>query len=83
MDLAVPNPLDNRRIEVVADGLPLFHGAQLAVDTTVVSPLRQDGTPRKEATYPELHGRNGRTRLVVLGAEVGGTRSDESAQFVR
>ena len=95
-----PNPLDNRRIEVVVDGLPLFHGAQLAVDTTLVSPLRWDGTPhprcanvdgaaldtarrRKETTYPELHGRNGRTRLVVLGAEVGGRWSDESAQFVR
>ena len=29
---------DNRRIEVVANGLPLHHGAQLAVDTKVVSP---------------------------------------------
>ena len=94
MDLAAPNQLDNRRIEVVVDGLPLFHGAQLAVDTTLVSPLRRDGTPhprcanvdcaaldtarrRKETTYPELHGRNGRTRLVVLGAEVGGRWSDE------
>ena len=37
---------------------------------------------RKETTYPEFHGRNGRTRLVVLGAEVGGRWSDESAQFV-
>ena len=30
MDLAAPNQLDNRRIEVVVNGLPLFHGAQLA-----------------------------------------------------
>ena len=37
--------LDTRRLEVVADGLPLFHGAQVAVDTTLVSPLRRDGTP--------------------------------------
>ena len=100
MDLAAPDRLDNRRIEVVVDGLPLVPGAQLAVDTTLVSPLRRDGTPhprcaeisgaaltaarrRKEATYPELHGRNGRTRLVVLGAEVGGRWSDESAAFDR
>ena len=100
MDLAAPNRLDNRRIEVVVDGLPLFHGAQLAVDTTMVSPLRRDGIPhprcadisgaaftaarrRKEATYPEIHGRNGRTRLIVLGAEVGGRWSDEAAAFVR
>ena len=33
-----PGPrADNRRLEVVADGLPLFHGAQVAVDTTMVS----------------------------------------------
>ena len=32
-----------QRLEVVAEGLPLFHGAQLAIDTTLVSPLRADG----------------------------------------
>ena len=30
MDLARPDALDNRRLEIVADGLPLFLGAQLA-----------------------------------------------------
>ena len=30
------------RLEVVADGLPLFHGVQIAVDTTLVSVLRMD-----------------------------------------
>ena len=30
---------DERRIEVVANGLPLWHGSQLAVDATIVSPL--------------------------------------------
>ena len=34
-----------RRLGVVADGLPLFHGAQLAIDTTMVSPVRGDGKP--------------------------------------
>ena len=29
-----------------ADGLPLFHGAQLAVDTKMVAPLKKDGTPQ-------------------------------------
>ena len=29
LDIAAPNAADNRRLEVVADGLPLFHGAQL------------------------------------------------------
>ena len=39
MDLAAPNPNDSRRLEIVADGLHLFGGAQLAVDTTLVSVL--------------------------------------------
>ena len=35
MDLAEHNRLDNRRLEVVADGLPLFGGVQFAMDTTM------------------------------------------------
>ena len=74
LDLARPDALDSRRLETVADGLPLFLGAQLAVDTTLVS----DGAAlaaarrRKEATYLELTGRNWRIRLVVLACKVGG-----------
>ena len=34
---------------MVADGLPLFDGAQLAVDTTLVSPLHCDGSARPGA----------------------------------
>ena len=30
---------DDRRVEVIANGLPLWNGAQLAVDATIVSPL--------------------------------------------
>ena len=37
---------DARQIEVVAEGLPLFAGAQLVIDTTLVSPLTTDGAPR-------------------------------------
>ena len=73
--------LDGRRLEIVADGLTLWRGAQLAVDTTMVSPLWRDGSPKpraanhdgaleaarrkKETTYPELAGEGGRARLVV------------------
>ena len=52
---------------MVADGLSLFHGAQLAIDTTMVSPVRMDrqcattdgaamaqARVWKERTYPEL-----------------------------
>ena len=38
LDLPPRAGADNRRLEVVADGLSLFHGAQLAIDTTMVSP---------------------------------------------
>ena len=34
MDFAEFNNLDGRRLEVVADGLTLWHGAQLSMDTT-------------------------------------------------
>ena len=49
MDLVEFNNLDGRRLEVVADDLTLWHGAQLAKDTTLVSPLRRDGSPRPRA----------------------------------
>ena len=42
-DLNVPSVdrFDNRRIEVITNGLPLHHGAQFAVDTTLVFPPHQ------------------------------------------
>ena len=45
LDLEAMNMQDGRRLGVVADGLPLHGGAQLATDTTIVSALRCDGTP--------------------------------------
>ena len=51
MDLADFNALDNRRLGVVADGLTLWRGAQLAVDTTLVSPLCRDGSARRRAAH--------------------------------
>ena len=39
MDLAALNPGDGQRLEIVADGLPLFGCAQLAIDTTMISTL--------------------------------------------
>ena len=40
---------DERRIEVIANGLPLWGGSQLAVDTTLVSPLTFAGAPRRRS----------------------------------
>ena len=48
-DLAAPNPRDQRRLEILVDGLPLFGGAQLAVDATPVFPLHCDGSPHPRA----------------------------------
>ena len=48
-DLGLPRAGDNRRLEVVVYGLPLFNGRQLAVDTTLVSTLRGNGEPRRGA----------------------------------
>ena len=97
LDLAVVGQ-DGRRLEVVADGLPLFGGAQLAIDTTLVSPIRADGLPRRQcadvdgAALAQARRRkqrtypeldgHGRARLVVLAAEVGGRWSEEARAFV-
>ena len=90
--------IDDRRIEVIANGLALCGGAQLAVDTTLVSPLTRAGAPRRRAgrfAAAALHDarkakertypelvRNSRCRLVVLGIEVGGRWSEEAAAFI-
>ena len=82
---------------MVADGLPLIGGAQLAVDTSIVSTLHANGEPRrvhvdgvalaaarqrKEWRYPELVGLRGRARLVVLDVEVCGRWSQETQRFL-
>jgi len=54
----LPNPrlapcpasaLPERRIGVVANGLPLWHGSQLALDATIVSPLTRRGEAHPRA----------------------------------
>ena len=91
MNIDVPVS-DTRCIEVVANGLPLWHGAQLAIDATIVSPAGADTRPgaavqaaarRKwRQTYPELASAR-RARLVVVGVEVGGRFGAEAAAFLR
>ena len=49
LDIAMFNTTDSRRLEVVADVFLLFGGAQLAIDTTLVSALRGDGSVRRHA----------------------------------
>ena len=49
LDISPPQNSDGRRLEVVAEGLTLFGGCQLALDATLVSPLHGDGTQRRGA----------------------------------
>ena len=90
---------DDRRIEVIANGLPLWGGAQLAVDTTLVSLLTAAGLPHRAAggtagaallTARRAKERaypelcgSGRCRLTVVALELGGRWSTEAATFVR
>ena len=48
MNIDVP-VADARRIEVVANGLPLWHGSQLALDATIVSPVTRSGEAHPRA----------------------------------
>ena len=49
-DMNIDAPVqDARRIEVVCNGLPLWHGAQLAVDATIVSLVGRTREPRAGA----------------------------------
>ena len=43
--------ISGRPTSLGSDGLPLFVGEQLAVDTTLVSPLLCDGTARRHAAH--------------------------------
>ena len=89
LDITAPDALDSRRLEVVADGLLLFGGAQLAVDTTVVSPLR---TVELRSVKASLWWREERNAHIQSsrhrGAgpdwmEVGGRWSPEALTFTR
>ena len=49
LGLGTPDACDARRLEFVVDGLPLYGGVQLAVDTTLVSAIQGNGEPRNGA----------------------------------
>ena len=90
---------DERCIEVIANGLALWGGSQLAVDTTLVSPLTFSGAPRRAAGRTAGAAlafarkakertypelrQSARCKLVVLALELGGRWSTEAATFVK
>ena len=67
MDVAIPHAHDTRRLEVVADGLPLFGGTQLDIDTTLVSTLHCDGSARRGAAHRDgvAPNRDGRRSALI------------------
>ena len=101
MDLKIDNiqRQDDRRIEVIANGLPLWGGVQLAIDTTLMSPLTRASEPRSRAgryagaAVQDARRAKERTypellqtrrcKLVVLAIEVGGRWSQEATTFLR
>ena len=90
---------DARNIEIVASGLPACQGVPLAVDATLVSPLRADGSPHPAAaTRPGASLRRAekakqRTypelvgssvlRLTTVAMEVGGRSSLAARHLLR
>ena len=82
MDLARPDVMDQRRLEIVADGLPLFHGAQLAIDTTVVSVLRRNGTPHPRCANEDGVVLEVARRRKEAKSEVSGRWSEECRNFL-
>ena len=90
------NPTNARRLEIVVECLTIFDGAQLAIDTTMVSPFQLDGTARRRAAdhngaaLDDARKRKERTYFwlvggrgrapLVLGAEVGGMVRGNSGQ---
>ena len=90
--------MDEREVEVVASGLPLQHGAQLAIDVTLRSALTSFGTActnaagangavlekaRRDKEAKYAELVNGaRCHLVVVAIETGGRWSNEVLDFV-
>ena len=87
---------DQKRVEVLAQDLPCFGGAQLAVGVTLRGVLSSEGEAHplirtescytklgrdKEATHPELMASR-RCKLVVLAIETGGRWCEEAVQMV-
>ena len=88
---------DDRKIEVLAQDLPCFGGAQLAIDVTLRSAVGRNGEARPHAAEVDgavlLQARTdkeirypelttGRCRLVVVAIETGGRWSEEAVDLL-
>ena len=98
MNLPGISSADGRRLEVVANGLPTYHGVQLAIDATIVSPLRADGRPtgaserrdgwaltnaiRRKESTYPELVDSRRCHLLVAAVETGGRWNEETYRFI-
>ena len=88
MDLDVSANNDDRATEVLATGLPLYFGAQLAVDITLRCALASDGTAQPGAARMDgavctrAWEDKERKYSEAVALETGGRWSEESLQFV-
>ena len=85
---------DQRRIVVIANGLPFWSGKQLATDTTMVSALSGRGVARGRSDRQAIHEAQnerrryhelvdgGRCHLLVMAFEVAGPWSREGVTFL-
>ena len=89
---------DGRRIEVLANGLSLYHGTQVAIDATIISPLkangraahnsnRYDGAAIREAIKVKERTypelvNNPRCKLLVAPVEIGGRWGEDAYNFL-
>ena len=99
MDLTRPDTLENRCLEIVTDGLPLFQQAQVAVDTTLVSAPEPDAflstepSPRRGCTecclpregegFSKVHRSDGLHTAVTPQAVGEGQGQARSSAFAR
>ena len=97
MNLGIPAG-DQRRLDVLAQGLPCYAGAQIAVDVTIRSSLSATGEVQGRADAENEHIctvakrdkeskypeliSGGRCRLMVFALEVGGRFSGEAVDFI-
>ena len=45
------SPLDERKVEILATGLPLYQGIPLVCDASLVSPIKANGIARPRAAH--------------------------------
>ena len=82
--VAENTPFASMRRRWTTNALPIWGGVQVAVDTTLVSPVQANSAPRPGDREPGLalrHLRSRRCRLLILGLEVGGRWLPEGVAF--